>query len=315
MTPPPTGRNIMRNVYLCGLGALGGMYAAQLASEPELGLRVIANAERIGRARAFSVNGQPFAPAWLSPGEAAPPADLLIVAVKWHQLEAAIAEMRPFVGEQTVIVSLLNGIASEEVLGRAFGAEHLLYAMVIETDAMREGGAIRFSKVGTIVFGERLNEPPSPRVEAVRALFGRAGIPCRVPRDMLRELWWKFMLNVGINQISAVLRAPYGSFARLPEARELMRLACREVVRLAEQEGIALTEDDIEDFFPIFARLSPDGKPSMLQDVEAHRQTEVEMFAGTVVELGLRHHVPTPVNAALLAMIRVLEQSYPDTLG
>lgn len=308
------------NVYLCGLGALGAMYAAQLAAlcgngGPGIRVRAIADAARIARARELSVNGRPFSPSWLSPDEAAPPADLLIVAVKWHQLEAAIATMRPFVGPATTIISLLNGIASEEVLGQAFGAEHLLTALVIETDAMKHGREIRFSKVGTIVFGERCNDPPSPRVEAVRALFGRAAIPCRVPHDMQRELWWKFMLNVGINQISAVLHTTYGSFSRLPQARELMRLACREVVRLAECEGIALAEEDIEGFFPIFARLSPDGKPSMLQDVEAHRKTEVEMFAGTVVELGRRHGVPTPVNATLLAMIQVIEQGWTATEG
>jgi 2-dehydropantoate 2-reductase len=123
------------------------------------------------------------------------------------------------------------------------------------------------------------------------------------------------MLNVGINQISAVLHTTYGSFSRLPEARELMRLACREVALLAEREGIALTEADIEDFFPIFARLAPDGKPSMLQDVEAHRKTEVEMFAGTVVAFGRRHGVPTPVNATLLAMIHVIEQSWATNQG
>lgn len=305
----------MHHLYFCGLGALGGMYAAQLAGLPGVNVRVIADAPRIARAPAITVNARPFAPAWLAPDTPAPPADLLIVAVKWHQLEEAIAEMRPFVGPRTVIVSLLNGIASEEVLGRAFGAGHLLYAMVIETDAMKRGSDIRFSKLGTIVFGERLNDPPSPRVVAVRALFERAAIPCRVPRDMLRELWWKFMLNVGINQISAVLHTTYGSFSRLPEARELMRLACREVALLAEREGIALTEADIEDFFPIFARLAPDGKPSMLQDVEAHRKTEVEMFAGTVVELGRRHGVPTPVNATLLAMIHVIEQSWATDQG
>lgn len=302
----------LRNIYLCGLGALGGMYAAQLAGVPEARVRVIADAQRARRyqARGLLVNGRPFAPDMLCPGEAAAPADLLLVAVKWHQLAAAIDEMRPFVGPQTVVVSLLNGIASEEVLGRAFGAEHVLYALVIETDAMRSADGIRFSKVGTIVFGEQRNEPPSPRVEAVRALFRRAAIPCRVPPDMQRELWWKFMLNVGINQISAVVRTTYGSFGRLAEAREMMRLACREVVRIAEKEGVALTEQDIESFFPIFARLSPQGKPSMLQDIEAHRKTEVEMFAGTVMDLGRRHGIPTPVNAALFQMIRIIEQSW-----
>ena len=124
---------------------------------------------------------------------------------------------------------------------------------------------------------------------------------------MLRILWWKYMINVGINQASAVLRAPYGIFQTSKEARELMAAAMREVIALAEKLHIALSEQDMADFDPFLMRLSPQGKTSMLQDVEAGRKTEVEMLAGKVMEMGRRLGVPTPVNRMLYDQIRKIE--------
>ncbi|MBB5372535.1 ketopantoate reductase family protein [Acidocella aromatica] len=296
----------MRNIYLCGLGALGTIYAKALAP---FGLRVVADAARAARYRAegVRVNGEEVALSYLTPGENAPPADLVIVAVKWQNLPEAIESLRPFVGPETVILSLMNGIESEIVLGRAFGMEKLLYAFVVEVDAVRQGQEVRYSKAGTIVFGEARNETISPRVAAVKELFTKGGIACRVPQDMLRELWWKFMLNVGVNQLSAVLRMSYGAFAG-ETLRGLVREACGEVVSIAQAKGIGLTGADVEAIFPILARLAPEQKTSMLQDVEAGRQTENGMLGESVLAMGQELGIPTPVNEMLVRLVKVLDE-------
>jgi 2-dehydropantoate 2-reductase len=145
-------------------------------------------------------------------------------------------------------------------------------------------------------------------VLAVQDLLIRAGIGVRIPDDIHREQWWKFMLNVGVNQVSAVLRAPYGAFGTVPEVEALTRRAALEAVAVARREGVALAPEDVDGIFPILARLAPDGKTSMLQDVLAGRKTEVEIFGGAVIDLGVRHGVPTPVNAILVEMICALER-------
>ena len=134
-----------------------------------------------------------------------------------------------------------------------------------------------------------------PKVEAVKELLEKSNIPFNIPKDMLREFWWKFMVNVGINQISAVLKAPYGVFQRVKEAEELMITASNEVVQLSRKAGINLKDDDINEFIKVLSKLAPEGKTSMLQDVEAKRKTEVDIFAGTVIELGKKYGVATPV--------------------
>ena len=179
---------------------------------------------------------------------------------------------------------------------------------MVGTDAVRKGTHTRFSNIGKIVFGERSNSF-SPKAAVVKELFDRAQIPYQIPEDMLRELWWKFMMNVGVNQVSAVLKAPYGVFQKVREARELMEMASNEVVVIAARAGINLSAADIEKYIMILDTLAPEGKTSMLQDVEAGRKTEVEIFAGTIMDLGRRYGVPTPVNEILFRQIRVLEQA------
>jgi len=87
----------------------------------------------------------------------------------------------------------------------------------------------------------------------------------------------------------------------------------QEVIMLAEKEKVQLSKEDINDWETVLFGLNPEGKTSMLQDVEAHRKTEVEMLAGKVIELGTRHHVPTPVNHKLFDRIREIEGDMNDT--
>jgi 2-dehydropantoate 2-reductase len=215
--------------------------------------------------------------------------------------------MRSFVGPDTIILSLLNGIVSEEIIGREFGMEKMLYSFCVGTDAVRKGMDVHYTNMGKVVMGDK-DDPGSAKLAAVKEFFDRAGVPYSVPEDIMRELWWKFMLNVSINQVSAVLRAPYKVFTRGGEARELMILASREVISIDGRAGINLTEKDIQDYLEVIATLSPEGKTSMCQDVEAGRKTEVEIFSGTVIELGRKYGVPTPVNDILYRIIRAIEQ-------
>jgi len=300
----------IRRVVICGAGAMGSVYAARIHALDPDGLVVVAKGERRARLEreGLTVNGRSFRVRCLSPDEPGAAADLVIVAVKHHHLPSAIEDVRGFVGDQTLLMSLLNGVTSEEALGRAFGREKVLYAYEIRTDAVRNGTTTRHSNEGHITLGVADGDRSDPRVSAVCKFLERAKISHDVPDDIVRGLWWKFMFNVGVNQVSAVLRAPYGAFADVPEVRALTRLASLEAIAVAERQGVHIAPSDVDAIFPILARLTRDGKTSMLQDVEAGRKTEVELFAGTVVELGRRHGIPTPVNELLGQMIAALEQ-------
>jgi 2-dehydropantoate 2-reductase len=183
-----------------------------------------------------------------------------------------------------------------------------LYAVSVGVDAVRTGKRVTYSKRDKLLFGEADNTTLSKRVRRVCAFFDRVGLAYEVPPDMLRVLWWKWMINVGVNQASAALRAPYGVFQESEDARALMDSAMREAIALAQAAKVDLGEQEIADWHGILATLAPEAKTSMLQDVEAGRKTEVEMFGGKAVELGRAYGMPTPVNQALLRIIHVLER-------
>ena len=301
----------IQRVAVLGAGAMGAYFATQFLGVDEIDTVVVARGARAARLVEYGlvVNGKAYSIPVKSPDALNKPADLIIVAVKNYHLPAAAPDLQNLVGEHTVILSVMNGLDSEEYLGSIYGMDRLLYAVSVAIDAVREGNQVRYSKPGKHYFGEAENTQISPRVQRVQVAFDRAGIAYETPVDMIRMLWWKFMVNVGMNQASAVMRIPYGVFQTAPDARALMEALMLEVVRVAEPAGVDLREGDIQDWYTALKTLAPEGKTSMLQDIEAGRKTEVETFAGKVVTLGEKYGIPTPTNEVVLWIIRMLEQS------
>lgn len=307
----------IRYALVVGAGAIGSAVAATIHKARAGAVRLLADDRRAAAlARdGLSVNGErldlPVLPARRAPAPGDEPG-LVLFCVKNHQLAAAIRDAAPCVGPGTLMLSLLNGIDSEKDLRATFGEDRVLDAMILAIDAVRVGNATTFTVGGTVHFGEDRNLPGawSGRVSRIAAFFDRCGVRYKVPEDMVHSMWFKLMVNVGMNPVSAILRAPYSSFQRFPEARRVMLAAMGELIAISEVLGTGLSEEDIGTWDRTLAGLSPEGKSSMLQDVEARRKTEIELFAGTVVRLGRETGVAAPVNALLLDMIRTIERGY-----
>ena len=303
----------IRSLLIVGAGAVGAAVAGIVADREPSAVSILAGGERIRRyeQRGFLLNGVRRDFSLVSPADCSEPG-LVIVAVKSYQLSQAIEDMRNHVGPSTLVLSLLNGISSEDMLAAAFGRDRVPIAMILGIDAVREGNSTRFSGTGRIHFGDAANVKGSwsERVSRIARFFERTGVAYDVPEDMIRSLWYKFMINVGINQASAVLRAHYGVFQTMPEAKEVMESAMRETVTLSKSMGTGLSDTDVARWYDTLTKLAADGKTSMLQDVEARRKTEVEAFAGTVIELGEAAGLAVPVNRTLFNLIRAIERGY-----
>jgi 2-dehydropantoate 2-reductase len=300
------------SALVVGAGAVGAAVAGIIAGHDPGAVRMLAGGERLERYRrdGFILNGirRDFPLAPVGEREDAP---LIIVAVKSYHLAQAITDMRSRVGPHTLILSLMNGITSEDDLAEAFGREKVPYGMILGIDAVREGNDTRFSSTGRVFYGDARNTEGawSARVSRIAEFFRRTGVGFVVPPDMVKTLWYKFMINVGINQVSAIIRGTYRAFQRGPEAAVLMEAAMREVVTLSRAMGTGLDESDIEAWRKTLAGFDPANKTSMLQDVEAGRRTEVDAFAGTVIRLAGEKGVPVPVNGTLCSLIRAMEEA------
>jgi len=300
----------IQSVGILGAGAVGAYFAKSFFDSSEFSTYLIAKDQRFEKLKTHGlvINAKPYIIPVLNPDEADTRVDLLIVTLKHHHLEDAVRNLNPIIGEKTTIVSFMNGLDSEEFIGSIYSMEKILYGISVGIDALRQGNQISYTNPGKHFFGNSNNSQPSQQVLEIQEAFERAGIIYETPEDMIRILWWKFMINVGMNQTSAVMCAPYDIFQTDQDAQELMESLMQEVISIAEVVDVDLTSQDIKDWYSILAQLSPEGKTSMLQDIEAGRQTEVEIFGGKVVELGKLHGIPTPVNQTMLRIIRVLEQ-------
>jgi 2-dehydropantoate 2-reductase len=301
----------IRKISIIGAGAMGAAYAAMFSEAGDFSVSFVARGERYKRLREgnLTVNGKQYAVPVIHPDEVKEPAHLVLVALKHHHLSGALQDIKALVDYDTIILSVMNGLESEEIIGSVCGMEKIVYATAVGIDAIHEGNRFNYTSPGKIIFGEGPHPLGDDRLERLREALVRASISTEVPTDIMRMMWWKFMINVGINQASAVLRAPYGIFQTSPDAKALMRSLMQEVIAVAQKIDIDLTLKDLDAWDKVLSTLSPMGKTSMLQDIEAGRKTEVEIFGGKVVAMGAKYQVMTPVNETILRIIKVIESN------
>ncbi len=292
----------MEKITLLGVGAVGG---ALLCRNPNMlaKINVAVDAERKVRMQkdGIVVNGVSYFP---QVAEHAPQ-DILLIAVKNTQLKGILSEMTPYVGQNTILVPLMNGISAVEVLQEAFPNQVVVPA-VVYVDAQKTGNQIRVGEKYLVQIGGVDTEV----LQAVQKVILDCGAECEIREDIQRCQWKKFMTNVGANQVSALTGATYADMTRIPEILETVKAAMQEVLAVAMTMGVDLQEEDIRQAIAVFQCWSGNGKCSMLQDVEAKRITEVEVFAGKVIALGKKYNVATPVNQTLYWLISAKQQIY-----
>lgn len=269
------------------------------------------------RAEAATFNGEPSRVTYLTYEEAAEraavqPFDVVLYAVKYGALPEAIEQSSPLVSLDTAVISVLNGITSEEVLAERFGWDRVLLCIAQQMDSRKVGAVVTAGCVGVMALGVRDPEDAAQRANLARVTEWLAAVeqPFIVPADIQHQLWGKLICNVGVNQACAVYDCCFNGIHVPGEAREAMIAAMGEVAAVGRACGIALTDDDVAYWLDIIDHLNPAGMPSLRQDVLARRPTEVELFSGTINRLGAAHGIPTPQNERFYAAIKELESSF-----
>lgn len=283
----------IENVLICGLGAIGSIYANKIK-----GAKILVDEARLERYKKNPTcfNGKPLVLDYVLPSCTDFKADLVIIATKFDGFFDAVKNIKNFVGEDTLILSLLNGVTSEKFIAEQYGADKVIFSYFIGHSAVRSGRSITQDGVNTIVMGAN---------ERVEKFFDKVGISYEVPDDIIRSMWLKFMLNVSANQTTALMKLTFGEMLDNKKCMDFVINVMKEVLLVAKAEGVYNTETMLEEALVVLGKMSPEGKTSMLQDVEAGRKTEVDMFAGVVIELGKKHNIPTPYNKILKELLEI----------
>lgn len=302
-------------VCIVGCGAVGGLFAAHLSQLDDVdvwafdvwsehvrainehGLRVTGAGELVGRLRATS-----------DPGEV-PACDFGIVATKsMHTGEAVAAVAGAFVDAS--VCSVQNGVGNEEAI--AEHVERVIRGTTFPAGKILAPGQIQWDVKGDTTIGPFEPRPaPIEEVERLAESCTRAGMPTQAVADARGPQWRKLIFNAATNPIGALTGLTHGRVCADPALRALVSALVDEGKAVAAAQGIELDEDP-ETLIDYAARpdVAYDHKASMLQDVEARRETEIDFLNGGVVRFGQAQRVATPLNEAVTALIKGVERSW-----
>lgn len=302
----------IKTVGVIGLGALGTLYAHLLTEA--LGkdrVLVLADHDRVQRYRKHGMyyNGETCNFNYTDAAQVKEPVDLLLFAVKFGGLTGAMETCRHLVGPETTLLSVLNGISSEQMLGDVFSTEQVIWCVAQKMSARKEENQVFVNPIGELAIGVPAGQSDA-HFQRLMAFFDSIRFPYSLPADIRTHMWSKLLCNTGCNQANMVFQCGYGGLQVPGKARDTMLGAMREVVTIANAEGIPLSEADVQSWVSIIDSFPPDGETSMRQDSKAHRKSEAELFSGTIRRLAQKHGISVPVNDWLYEKIQEMEAAY-----
>ena len=297
----------IKTVAVLGAGAVGSYMIWGLSRRKDIRLGVIAEGKRAQRLeKGCIINGVAYHPEVWSPQEAKG-VDLLIVALKYGALQNALDSIRQVCGENTTVMSLMNGVDSEDIISAEVGVSHVLHSL-IKVASHKEGDGYCFDPETTIgiIFGELSAPYKSERVKGIESLFENTGLHYRSTEHIQEEMWSKFRLNVCNNLPQAVLGAGVGCYRDSVHMKAISDGLRGEIESIAAAKGIDISKAD--ESSSRGSAVPPSARYSTLQDLDAGRHTEIDMFSGALIRMGKELGIPTPYNEYTYHIIKALEE-------
>ncbi|PBB91332.1 2-dehydropantoate 2-reductase [Mesorhizobium sp. WSM3864] len=306
----------MRIAILGGGGAMGGIFGGYLAragndvtlidvSKPAVqaindnGLTI---EEKDGSRPVIRV------PATTEPSKVGP-VDLIINFVKCYHTDAAVRAAAPMIAGETAVLSLQNGWGNAPRIAGIVGEDKVLVGLTYHGGTLLGPGRVKHPGVGMTYIGE-LSGKATPRLDKVVETFRAAQIETTRSERILDEVWKKLALNACTLPVAGLLHLMSHELVAFDGAKSLMAAILKEVVAVAKAQGISLDYDERWAAITGLLEKAVGGKASMLQDVEARRQTEIEVINGAIVDAGKRTGVATPVNETMVWMIQAKQAHY-----
>ena len=294
------------NIAVMGAGAVGCYYGAMLARAGHA-VTLIGRPQHVEVVRRSGLRLEMrgfdgFVAMEAATGAAAVAgADIVLFCVKSGDTETAGREMLPHLAPDAVVLSLQNGVDNAERLAAVIGRPVVPVVVYVATE-MAGPGHLRHHGRGELGFA------PSPRSEAIAALFSGSGIPSAVAPDAVALLWEKLVLNCAYNALSAVPQLPYGKVVAVQGVSAVIGDIVAECCNVAEACGVTLSADLPERVRNLPASM-PTQASSTAQDLARGKPSEIDYLNGFVMRKGAEHGIPTPANGAVTAMVRLMEAS------
>ena len=290
-------QNCIKKVLLTGLGGVGTVYANLINKNKNIEFNVLVDKTRLEKYKKEPrlLNGEPCEFEFITPEDKFKP-DLVIVSTKSTGLYDAIKNLKNFVDKKTIIMSFINGISSERILQEHFNPEQILYSYIICHTITRNGNNVLHDGVTTVVWGDKNND--MSKTVVIKKFFEETKIDNELSNNIINALWGKFCFNCCVNQISAVTGFTFEQIWNSQECLSLIKNISNEINQIAIKEGLTevdLVKSSLENLY----KMVPEGKTSMLQDIENNRTPETDLFGAEVLRLAEKHKLTVPYNKNL----------------
>lgn len=296
-------------IAVIGAGGTGGYFGAQLQASGQdvafVARGAHLDAMRSQGLRVESAVAEPLAlrvRATDRPAEIGP-VDLVLFTVKSYDTATAAKLLPPVIGRDTAVVTLQNGVDNVEVLAETVGARHILgglcriFSTIASPGVIRQTGGPR-----SVTFGE-LDGEPTDRAGAILEVFRAAEIPTELSRQILVDMWEKYVFITAQGGMTALTRLPIGQILAPPETREMYLDVASEVAAVGRAHGVPIAPGERERVLKFAQALEPGLYSSLHHDLTHGNRMEVEALPGNVVRLGRRYDIPTPVCRAIYAAL------------
>lgn len=299
----------MRHVMIVGAGSVGGFFGAHLAKvNPNVSFLLRPRTLAAVKARGLTIRSARgtftiHPPAANDPRELPVP-DLIVLSVKAYDLDEVMAQLEPVITEKTVLLTLQNGVDTEDRLIARLKRDCVVGGVAFIYSKIAEPGVIEHYKKGAVAIGELMGHE-SERLLQIRDLFTAAGIPCQLSKDVRRSKWEKMCWNCVFNPLTVLINDRVAKALDHPELLRVIHQIVQEVMAVSASVKVPLAPD-MADRVVTWTQELRDIHTSMYDDWKAGRPTEIDYLNGYVVQQGRALGIPTPVNEALTAMIKVM---------
>ncbi len=308
-------------IAIVGSGAVGGYFGAKLArrGEPVTFLARGAHLAAI-RQRGLEVRSATLGDFTVAAPACDDPAgvgavDLVLFAVKAYDNDGALQLLPPLVGEDTVVLTLQNGVDSVDEIAAVVGPSRVLGGTTYVATALEAPGVIVQTGVHrSIIFGEVFGDRGriTPRVQAIADVMAPADIAVTPVADGRLPIWDKFVYLAPFSGFTGAARLPIGGIWTDPHVREMFYAAAREIATLAAAEGVQISRDHFDRLEEYMDAIPPTTRSSLLIDLEMGKRIEVEALQGAALRRAAKHGLSLPIISTLYAVLKPWANGKPS---
>ncbi|KEK22938.1 2-dehydropantoate 2-reductase [Bacillus gaemokensis] len=300
-------------ILVLGAGGVGGYFGGRLVEKGEDVTFLV----RSGRKQQLeknglvirSINGDfSFIPQLITKAESTDPFDLILFSTKTYHLEEAINDLKSFVGENTIILPLLNGIAHLSLLQRSFGEDKVIGGLCfIETTLNGEGEVVQTSAADRLVFGE-IEHPDTERIHRIANTLKDTKASFILSDHIVQDMWHKYLFITVMSGVTTLMRAPIGPIRESDGGREFIRHLFEEAAQIMRASGAPIHDTIVEEHMKTIDKISYDMKSSMQRDMEKGSFIEGAYLQGYILELAQQFHIDAPLLEIVYQNLKVYEE-------